>query len=296
MKKELEKCGILEENASLKDLNTYRIDTKTRYLLHPRTVEELKKFLKLVAEKSIPYFVLGNGSNVILSDTTYPGVVVKLDQFKKIVYHDDEVVVGAGVMLNFLSKDVIFHGLSGLEWASGIPGTVGGSIFNNAEAYKVSTFDLVKDVTVITPKLEIKTILKEDLEYGYRTSYFKKHPEILIVGATLKLKKGNKEESLKLIRERFLRRFFSQPLDYPSAGSVFKNPSSSVASWQLISELGLKGKRINDAMISVKHANFIINLGNATGKDIRSLIQLVHDEVERVYHIDLILEQEFKDW
>ena len=296
MKQELEKCGILEENVSLKKLNTYRIDTKTKYLLHPRTVEEVQRFFRLVQEKNLSYFVLGNGSNVVLSDTTYPGVIVKLDQFKSITYHDEQVVAGAGVMINFLSRDILAHGLSGLEWASGIPGTDGGCVFGNAEAYKVSTFDVLKEVMVVTPDSEILSISSDDLEYGYRTSSFKTHPGCIILSATFQLKKGNKEESFQLIKERFLRRASSQPLDYPSAGSVFRNPSSSLASWQLISELQLKGKRINDAMVSVKHANFIINLGNATGKDIRSLIQLIHDEVERVYHIDLILEQEFKDW
>lgn len=296
MKEELTKFGILEENVSLGTLNTYRIKTHTKYLLHPQNEQDILHFLKYAKTKKISFFILGNGSNVILSDTMYDGVILKLDQLKKIEYQGHEVTVGAGVMINFLARDILEHGLSGLEWASGIPGTVGGSIYGNAEAYKVSTFEYLKSVRYITPDGNIKTSFKEEISHAYRTSFFKENPGHIILEATFVFPEGEKEKSLTIIKDRLQRRLASQPLEYPSAGSVFRNPAPDMPSGKLIDDLGLKGKRIGDAMISVKHANFIINLGNATGKDIRSLIQLIHDEVERVYHIDLILEQEIKKW
>lgn len=294
--KHLEQWGILEENVSLENLNTYKIKTKARYLLHPRTVKELQEFVSVAKKKNWPFWVLGNGSNVILADTMYNGVIIKLDQFKKIEYNGNQVVVGAGVMINYLSKDIINHGLSGLEWASGIPGTVGGSIYGNAEAYNVSTFHYLKDVTFLNKNNEIVVLNKEDISHAYRTSYFKEKPGNIILEATFVFPDGDKEKSLWLMQDRLQRRLATQPLDYPSAGSVFRNPSKDLPSGKLIDDLGLKGFRIGDAMVSVKHANFIVNLGNATGKDIRNLIKLIHAKVEESYHIDLTLEQEFKDW
>ena len=294
--KRLEQWGILEENVSLENLNTYKVKTKARYLLHPRTVKELQEFVSVAKKKNWPFWVLGNGSNVILADTMYNGVIIKLDQFKKIEYNDNQVVVGAGVMINYLSKDIINHGLSGLEWASGIPGTVGGSIYGNAEAYNVSTFHYLKDVTFLNQNNEIVVLNKEDISHAYRTSYFKEKPGSIILEATFVFPDGDKEKSLLLMQDRLQRRLATQPLDYPSAGSVFRNPSKDLPSGKLIDDLGLKGFRIGDAMVSVKHANFIVNLGNATGKDIRNLIKLIHAKVEESYHIDLTLEQEFKDW
>ena len=294
--KHLEQWGILEENVSLENLNTYKIKTKARYLLHPRTVKELQEFVSVAKKENWPFWVLGNGSNVILADTMYNGVIIKLDQFKKIEYNDNQVVVGAGVMINYLSKDIINHGLSGLEWASGIPGTVGGSIYGNAEAYNVSTFHYLKDVTFLNKNNEIVVLNKEDISHAYRTSYFKEKPGSIILEATFVFPDGDKEKSLWLMQDRLQRRLATQPLDYPSAGSVFRNPSKDLPSGKLIDDLGLKGFRIGDAMVSVKHANFIVNLGNATGKDIRNLIKLIHAKVEESYHIDLTLEQEFKDW
>ena len=293
---ELASFGIVEEYASLKDLNTYKINTSTRYLLHPRNVKELQEFVKFAHVKKIEYFVLGNGSNVILSDSPYPGVVVELDLFKNVNYDHTRVTVDAGVMINKLAYDLIDHGLSGLEWATGIPGTIGGCIYGNAEAYNVSTFEYLKSVDMVDEMGHLITLKKEDLSYGYRTTSFKEGLQGILVSAIFEFKKGDKEESLALVQDRLQRRLSSQPLDYPSAGSVFRNPSKELPSGKIIDDLGLKGTRIHDACISEKHANFIVNLGNASGKDIRNLIQLIKDKVKEAYQIDLILEQEPKDW
>ncbi len=289
----LELYGTVLEHALLK--NTYQIISSARYLLYPNTFEDVLHFLEYQREKKFPYFVLGNGSNVILDDAEFPGVVLSLEKISFIHYDDVSVFVGAGVMMPKFSKDIIEHGLSGLEWAYGIPGTVGGCIFGNAGAYQVSTFTYLKSVTYIDENLQIVTKNKEELSYGYRTSFFKEHAKEVILAATFSFPYGDKSESLALIQKRLEKRRDTQPLNYPSAGSVFRNPSPDNPSGKIIEDLGLKGERCGGAMISFKHANFIINFHQATGQDIRNLIQLVYDRVKDV-GIDLILEQEYKDW
>jgi len=296
MKKELEKFGQVSENVSLKSHNTYRIDSTAKYLLYPKDIESLIAFQNYALEVGIPYFILGNGSNVILQDSCFPGVVVKLSNWQSIEYQDEIVTVDAGVMINKLSYLVIEHNLKGLEWASGIPGTIGGSIYGNAGAYNSCLFDYLDTVTYLTQEGKIITKEASSIPHDYRTSFFKENPQYIILKATLRLQHGESSSSLALIEDRRQRRINTQPLEYPSAGSVFRNPSAEISSGKLIDDLGLKGTRIGDAMISLKHANFIINMGQATGKDIRNLISLIHDRVYEHYHIDLYLEQEYKSW
>ena len=293
---ELNQFGYLEEHVNLKKYNTYRINTTCRYMLHPDTTEKLQAFLKYAKTNHIPFFVLGNGSNVIFSDTEYEGVIIKLDKLQEIKYQGVEVYVTSGVMINSLAFQIIDHGLMGLEWASGIPGTVGGCIFGNAEAYKTSTFDCLKEVTFLDCDGEIKTLPKESISHGYRTSYFKENPGNIILSATFSLEYGDKKEAMMKIKSRQERRMATQPLNYPSAGSVFRNPSENVSSWQLITDAGLKGLQIGDAKVSELHANFIINVGSATGKNIRDLIEYIKEKVKEKYQVNLILEQEYKDW
>lgn len=293
---ELAKFGYLEEHVNLKKYNTYRINTTCRYMLHPDSIEKLQAFLEYAKENHIPFFVLGNGSNVILSDTEYEGVIIKLDKLQEVKYQGVEVYVTSGVMINSLAFQILDHGLTGLEWASGIPGSVGGCIFGNAEAYKTSTFDCLKEVTFLDENGKITTLPKESISYGYRTSYFKENPGNIILSATFSLEYGDKKEAMMKIKSRQERRMATQPLELPSAGSVFRNPSATISSWVLIDGAHLKGCRIGDAMISEKHANFIVNVGTATGKNIRDLIEYSRKKVKEKYQIDLVLEQEYKDW
>lgn len=290
----LEQFGEVEFGAPI--MNTYKIQATTKYLLHPKIKENILSFLEYQKETKIPYFILGGGSNIILSDGEYRGVVVSLDLLNDIEYQGEKVIASAGVKIQSLAMDIINHGKKGLEWATGIPGTLGGCIYGNAEAYKVSIFDCLESVTFITPNLELKTLKKDELSHGYRTSYFKENQGNIILSATFCFPKGNKEESLAIIKDRKERRVSSQPLEYPSAGSVFRNPSPENPSWKIIDDLGLKGKRFGDAVISEKHANFIINVGNATGKDIRNLIKWIQEKVKKEKNIELKLEQEYKDW
>lgn len=277
-------------NISLKKLTSYKLDGVTKQLIYPDNVEELIEIIKDLREDNLKYKVIGGGSNLIF-DGNYMGVLIKLDSFNNLTFDDTNVIVGAGYGLQKLAVQACKMGLSGLEFATGIPGTVGGACFNNSGAYNSDMGYIVTYVKVLTPSLEIKTLYNSDLNYHYRTSFFKDHPGYIILEAKLKLKKGNKKEIIELVTDRRKRRLESQPLDYPSAGSVFRNPEGNYAG-KLIEELGFKGKRSGGAKVSEKHANFIVNTGRAKGKDIIKLINKIQEKVKEEYGIDLVLEQE----
>jgi len=283
----------IKENVSLKKLNTYKIDSVAKYLVEVETVEGLINILKKLNDKKIKYFILGAGSNVILDDY-FDGAIIKLNGLKFIEIDGLEVKVGAGAMMGALTNATVNNNLTGLEWAINVPGTVGGSVNNNAGAYNSEIFDNLVSLKVLTKDFEVKEILKKKIEYSYRNSNIKALGYI-VLEAKFKLEKGKKESSLKIIKDRCERRMQSQPLDKPSAGSVFRNPVNDHAG-RLIEEAGLKGVKIGGAEISEKHANFIVNTGTATSKDIKNLIKLVHTEIKNKYGVDLIVEQEILDW
>lgn len=276
--------------ASLKRYNTYRIDIKCKYLVFPKTKEQFIELLKELSTAKEKYLVLGNGSNIILNTTYYDGVVILLNKLNKMTIDDLTVEVEAGYSLQKLALETSSLGLEGLEFATGIPGMVGASIAMNAEAYKNDIASVVETVTVVNPNNEIVTMHHDDLNFSYRTSFFKENKGYYIISATLKLKQGNKEEILEKISKRRVKRIETQPLDMPSAGSVFRNPEGMYAG-ELIEKIGLKGYNLNGAMVSEKHANFIVNKGNASGKDIVKLIQKIKEEVKKEFNVDLILEQ-----
>ena len=278
------------KEASLKNFNTYKIDIKCKYLVFPKTREELIKLIKYLKENKYKFIVLGNGSNVIFAGDYYDGIVVKLDNFKKLTIDDDVVTVEAGYSLIKLALDVSLEGLSGLEFASGIPGSIASSVAMNAGAYNDSLSEIVIDVEVLTPNYEIITMTNSQLDFKYRHSFFKDNKDYIIISCRLQLSHGNKKEILDLISQRRIRRIESQPLNYPSAGSVFRNPEG-MHSGALIEKCGLKGYKLGGAQVSCKHANFIVNYDNATGKDIVALINKVKKEVKKKYHVDLKLEQ-----
>lgn len=296
MMNSLNKYGELTENIDLTNYNTYKIKTTAKYLIKPYDKENLISLLKYLKASNLKYFILGGGSNVILSSNFFDGVVIKLDNFNEMIINDCEVKVGSGVMLNKLALEMINSNLKGLEWATGIPGTVGGSIVSNAGAYKASMFDYIKEVYALDKDLNLVTFKKEAIFHGYRDTMFKHDKSYLILGATLILKPGTKEASMELVNDRLNRRMASQPLEYPSAGSVFRNPSEEMPAGKLIEEAGLKNTHVNDAYVSDKHANFIINKGNATSDDIIKLINEVERVVATKYQLNLKLEQEIINW
>ena len=280
-------------DASLKNLNTYKIASKAKYLIEIQTLEGLISILNYLHEHNIKHFILGAGSNIVI-DEYFDGAIIKLNGLKKIEVKDNIITCESGAMMPSLSCVSIDHNLTGLEWAINIPGTVGGSIVGNAGAYKKEMFDSLVAVKVLDENFQIKELKKEEIKHSYRHTDLKEKPWI-VLEATFKLEKGDKEESLALVRDRKERRLATQPLDMPSAGSVFRNPENDHAG-RLIEAAGLKGKKIGGAMVSEKHANFIVNTGGATSNDVKNLIKLVHTQVKEKFNVDLVLEQEIIDW
>lgn len=278
------------EDASLKKYNTYRVDARCKYLVFPKTEEELIAILREIKKENIEYIILGNGSNVIFDFEYYDGIIIRLDNLNLVEYKGNIVTVGAGYSLIKLAIETINKGLSGLAFAAGIPGYVGASTAMNAGAYNSDMASIVKEVRVLNKNLEIEILNKEQLDYSYRDSFLKQHPEYIVLSTTLELGEGNIKEMQEQIQERRNKRLASQPLDLPSAGSVFRNPEGMYAG-ELIEKLDLKGYNINGAEVSVKHANFIVNKGDAKGKDIVELINKIQKEVKENYNVELKLEQ-----
>ncbi len=279
-----------QQDASLKKYNTYRVDTISKYIVFPNNEAELIKILKELKKENIKYIVLGNGSNIIFSMDYYDGVVIKLDKLNKVEYNGKTVTVGAGYSLIKLALETIEKGMSGLEFAAGIPGCVGASTAMNAGAYNSDMSEVVKEVRVINKNFEIETLKNKELAYEYRDSFLKKNPEYIVVSTTFELAEGDILEMKEKVTERKNKRLLSQPLNMPNAGSVFRNPEGMYAG-ELIEKANLKGYSINDAEISTKHANFIVNKGNAKGSDIVELINKVKKEVKKNYNVELKLEQ-----
>ena len=281
----------LNENLELH--TTFKVGGICKYFITPKDIEELIDLLKYLREKNIKYMILGNGSNTIFSSKEYDGVIINLKNLNSMKIEDERIYVEAGYQLIKLSIDALNESLSGLEFAQGIPGNVGGAIFMNAGAYKSDMSKLIETVTFLDENLELKTLKNEELNFSYRKSLFQEHPEYIIISTVLKLHEGIKEDIKDLMDRRKERRISSQPLDYPSAGSVFRNPSDEIFAGKLIEDLGLKGYKIGGAKISEKHANFIINDGGATGEDIKTLIDYIKEKVKERYNIDLHVEQRF---
>lgn len=278
------------DNVPLKNLTSYKLSGIASKVIFPSNVPELIELMKYIKENHLKYKVIGSGSNLIF-DGDYNGILIKLDKLDHLTIKNCEITVEAGYLLKKLALKACRLGLTGLEFATGIPGTVGGACSNNSGAYNSDMGYIVKSLKVLTPSLEIKTMENKELDYHYRTSFFEKNPEYIILEANIQLKKGNKQEIMEIVEDRKKRRIASQPLEYPSAGSVFRNPINNYAG-KLIEDIGYKGKQKNDAMVSEKHANFIINKGNASGRDIIELINEIKEKVKQTYDIDLYLEQE----
>ena len=201
------------EDYNIKKYNTYRLNVIAKYLVFINNINELIELLKYLNKNNIKYLILGNGSNVIFKDNYYDGVIIKLDKLNKMKVENNLVYVECGYSLMKLSRDILEYNLSGLEFASGIPGLVGSSIAMNAGAYNKDMASLVKEVTVINDKLEVITLRKEDLDFSYRDSFLKKNKEYICISSVLELQYGNKEDSLELIKSRKERRLASQPLE-----------------------------------------------------------------------------------
>jgi len=280
----------LKTDASFKDITTIKIGGKIEYLVYPYDLQQLLLILRYLNEKKLNYHVLGRGSNLVCGDETYEGCIIRLDHLDEYNFEDNYVYAQAGVPVMRLAKVLASQSLSGLEFASGIPGSIGGLVYMNAGAYKKCMADIVISVDVLIDN-EIKTLSLEECEYSYRTSIFQKHPELIILAAKLKVEDGKREDILKLMEDRLIRRKETQPLEMPSAGSCYRNPEGDFA-WRLIDGVGLRGYRYNGIQISEKHPNFIVNVGEATYTDFMVVNKTIVDRVKNTYGVELLREVE----
>ncbi len=256
---------------------SFKIGGNADAFVFVKDFDELKKTVFYLKNSKIPYMVIGKGSNLLVSDKGIEGAVISLSKLDKISVSDDEITVGAGATLATLCKTALDNSLSGLEFAFGIPGAVGGAVYMNAGAYGGEMGDCIVSCDYLDNDGEIKTIKAEDMDLGYRTSIFKTNDKI-ILSAKFKLKKGDKSEIRSAMEDFLSRRKEKQPLEYPSAGSTFKRPEGYFAG-ALIEKNNLKGVSVGGAQVSCKHAGFVINTGNASAQDVLNLIEKIKDTV-----------------
>ena len=267
---------------------SFRAGGAARWFAVPETAEELNAVLAACRKADTPWYVIGNGSNLLVSDKGFPGVIISTDKFDRLEVNGTEITVGAGVMLSKLANTAYKAGLTGLEFAAGIPGTVGGACVMNAGAYGSEMINVLKSVTVLTPEGTVETLPAESLELGYRTSVIPKKG-YLVLEAVMSLTEGNMEESKALMDDLAFRRKDKQPLEFPSAGSTFKRPAGHFAG-KLIEDCGLKGFTVGGAQVSEKHAGFVINKGGATASDIYNLCKEVEKRVKAEFNVSLEME------
>ena len=274
----------VRRDESMSRHTTFRVGGRAAAFVSVCDEAGLQAVLDYVLSGSIPYFLVGNGSNLLVSDSGYDGVILKLaGEFDKIKVEGTRVTAGAAALLMRTAAVAAVRGLTGLEFASGIPGSVGGAVYMNAGAYGGEIADVI--VEAYTPEGAIK---KQDLELSYRSSVFKKNGKI-ITGAVFELQHGDKAAIREKMEELKNKRLEKQPLEYASAGSTFKRPEGNFAG-KLIMEAGLSGVSVGDACVSEKHCGFVINKGNATADDVYKLICLVRDKVKE--HSGVTLESE----
>jgi len=291
--KQLIENGISKENIFLDEPMSKHTSFKTGgnadIFIKAYSIDEIKSVLKISKENSIPLFVLGNGTNLLVKDEGYRGIILQV-KLENIEINENEVIVGSGVKNGVLAKKLLDNSLAGFEFASGIPGTIGGAIKMNAGAYGGEMKDIVSEVTYLDFEGNVHTIENSECDFDYRYSRFF-NEKAIILEAKLKLEKGSQEEIKEKMAEFSKQRKEKQPLEYPNAGSTFKRGDGFITA-KVIDECGLKGYTIGGAQVSEKHAGFIINKGNSTSKDIIDLIEYVQMKVKEKTGKDIKLEIE----
>ena len=278
---------IVRYDEPLKNHTTFKIGGNCIALIEPREVSDIVETIKICRENSINFFVIGNGSNLLVPDEGYNGVIIKLkSEFSKIKVEGDYLIVNSGAKLSEVYTVAYENSLTGFEFASGIPGTIGGAIYMNAGAYGGEMKDIVESVEVLDlDNFELRELKNEELEFSYRKSIIQRK-NYIVTTIKLKLQKGNKEEINAVYEDLRERRNSKQPLNFGSAGSTFKRPEGHFAS-KLIEDAGLKGYHINDAWVSEKHSGFIVSKGNASFKEVMELIEYVQKVVFEKFGVKL---------
>ena len=278
---------IVRYDEPLKNHTTFKIGGNCIALIEPREVSDIVETIKICRENSIKFFVIGNGSNLLVPDEGYNGVIIKLKgEFSTIQVEGEYLIVNSGAKLSEVYTVAYENSLTGFEFASGIPGTIGGAIYMNAGAYGGEMKDIVESVEVLDlDNFELRELKNEELEFSYRKSIIQRR-NYIVTTIKLKLQKGNKEKINAVYEDLRERRNSKQPLNFGSAGSTFKRPEGHFAS-KLIEDAGLKGYHINDAWVSEKHSGFIVNKGNASFKEVMELIEYVQKVVFEKFGVKL---------
>ena len=265
---------------------TFRVGGEAMCLVRISSPEQLAALIPYLQRVEVPYFILGNGSNLLVSDKGYEGVILQLGgNLNLITVEGLTIKAGAGALMSQIAGAALEHGLTGFEFASGIPGTVGGGVVMNAGAYDGEMKQVVSSVTVMDENGEIMELSGKDMEFGYRTSIIKNRP-FVVLEVELQLKEGSREEIRSKMDDLAARRREKQPLEFPSAGSTFKRPEGYYAG-KLIMDAGLRGYSIGGARVSDKHCGFVINAGNATASDVAEVIQEVQERVKDKFKVTL---------
>lgn len=296
----------LKKNVRLAPYTTFKVGGKAKYFYQARTKDDLIRALKLAKKLKIPFFVLGGGSNLLISDKGFDGIIIK-QEIRNYKLSGKKLFAEAGVPFPLLVKETGKRGLAGLEWAGGLPGTIGGAVLGNAGAFGGETKDTVFSVQALDDNLKIRNFTRQQCKFSYRSSIFKRKSWI-IISVIMNLKKGNKKNIQKIASKHIQYRKARNPMEYPNAGSIFKNydlkkapkrireifkdvikvdPFPVIPAAAIIARAKLIGKRIGDAQVSEKHPNFIVNLGNARSRDIIRLINLVKKKVKKKFGINL---------
>lgn len=270
--------GALLYNEPLRNHTTFRVGGEADAFLSVKNEEELKKALQLCREHNVPYFILGNGSNLLVSDTGFRGLVISIGKdLAQITLEGTRITAQAGALLSTVAQTAAKNGLTGMEFASGIPGSIGGAMVMNAGAYDGEMKMIVESVTILAEDGSIRAYSNEEMEFGYRTSRLKREKGI-VLSVTVSLTEGDKTAIIEKMNDFAARRREKQPLEYPSAGSTFKRPEGMFAG-KLIMDAGLRGYTVGGAQVSEKHCGFVINKDNASAEDIHTLIQNVQEKV-----------------
>ena len=275
----------IKVNEPMKNHISFKVGGPADILLEPSDEKQIIKSIEICKNNNIPYIVIGNGSNLLVRDGGIRGVVIKLSGLNFIKVDGNYISAGAGVVLKDVSDEALDNSLTGFEFASGIPGSVGGAVFMNAGAYDGEMKNIISSVTVLDKEGNILTLEKDELEFGYRTSSVKTEGYI-VISAQFELQLGDKVKIKNRIDELTQKREEKQPLEYASAGSTFKRPEGYFAG-KLIQDAGLKGFTIGGAAVSQKHSGFVINTGNATAQDVLDVIKHVQDEVKNQFGVEL---------
>ena len=280
------KVEQVKKDEPMKIHTTFRVGGPASYFVTPETEEEVAKVIEVCTQENVPYYIVGNGSNLLVSDAGYRGVIVQIyKEMNEVKVEGDLVKAQAGALLSGIAAKALGAELSGFEFASGIPGTIGGACVMNAGAYGGEMKDVLESVTVLTGKGKIIELGRNELELGYRTSVIAKKGYI-VLGAALKLERGDGEKIKTYMDELKEKRVTKQPLEYPSAGSTFKRPEGYFAG-KLIEDAGLRGFQVGGAQVSEKHCGFVINRDHATAADIMELMRQVQIRVKENSGVDL---------